>query len=867
MRSSLSSSFLCLCALSILPLAGCAGIRPVPTPSPSPTTQTFQLTVTAPPAGQGTITSSPKGISCPSTCTASFAQGTKVTLTATPGANYLFGSWSGACTGTSCTVTINAATTVAASFIAEEGLNVALAGTGTGTVTSSPAGINCPTVCSASFPDQTQVTLTETVGTNSYFGSWSGACSGTNSCSVTVTAAENVTATFNGPDALTVTTSGAGAGTVTSVPPGISCTSGSTTGCSANFPPGTSVALSESPTTNDLFSGWAGACTGTGACSLTLSAATTAVSASFGLPGTLQTSLQHIILYAQENRSLDHYFGQMEAYWASIGLHQTDGVTFDGLPQTGPLPSVPGCAAGTWGGSCSPDASNPITSFPLQTSCIENQSPFWNEAHNQWDYSDPAGTNSTDLGDPPLNGFAFTAAYDAESNGFMDIEGARAMGYYDGDDLTYYYWLASNFATSDRWFAPTMSRTQLNRMYIIGATSDGHAYPIGEGGNIVGGLPGNPPNPSDGEQIPSTPIFEELQNAGISWKIYVDPTGTSCDGMTGSALSSCLTTNSYINEFQYENTILNSPTLLANVQPVSQFAIDAQNNALADFSLIEPASPAGLDEHPSDSDEYAVNVQDGMAYSANTIINPFMQSPSWSTSALIFTYDEWGGLYDHVPPAAATAPGDYAYPTDLDPALHDICTGSGQLGNGMCTFSWTGFRVPAIVISPFSNKNYVSHTVRDTTSVLNLVEERFGLAPLTQRDGAQPAMDEFFDFPDPQWLTPPTPPTNLENTTLQCNQVPPASWNEPPQLSVAVSGAGSIASTPSGISCNSDYGSACGYVFTAGTSVTLTATPDTGSTFKNWAGENGAAGPCGGSTSPTCTISVNSAEYVQANFQ
>lgn len=262
MRSSLSSSFLCLCALSILPLAGCAGIRPVPTPSPSPTTQTFQLTVTAPPAGQGTITSSPKGISCPSTCTASFAQGTKVTLTATPGANYLFGSWSGACTGTSCTVTINAATTVAASFIAEEGLNVALAGTGTGTVTSSPAGINCPTVCSASFPDQTQVTLTETVGTNSYFGSWSGACSGTNSCSVTVTAAENVTATFNGPDALTVTTSGAGAGTVTSVPPGISCTSGSTTGCSANFPPGTSVALSESPTTNDLFSGWAGACTG-----------------------------------------------------------------------------------------------------------------------------------------------------------------------------------------------------------------------------------------------------------------------------------------------------------------------------------------------------------------------------------------------------------------------------------------------------------------------------------------------------------------------------------------------------------------------------------------------------------------------------
>jgi phospholipase C len=868
MRSSFSSCFLYLCALSILPLAGCAGIRPAPTPSPSPsTTQTFQLTVTAPPAGQGTITSSPAGISCPSTCTASFAQGTKVTLTATPGTNYLFSGWSGACTGTSCTVTINAATTVAASFIETEGLNVALAGTGSGTVTSTPAGINCPTTCSAAFPDNTQVTLTETAGTNFYFGGWSGACSGATSCSVTVTAAENVTATFTTGDSITVTTSGTGTGNVTSTPSGINCTSGSTTGCTATFPPGTAVTLAETPTVPNIFSGWSGACSGSAACSVTVSATPASVTAAFAQGGTLQTSLQHIILYAQENRSLDHYFGQMEAYWASIGLHQTDGVTFDGLPQTGALPSVPECAPGTWGGSCSPDPSNPISSFHLASSCIENQSPFWNEAHNQWDYSDPSGSNPNDLANPPLDGFAFTAAYDAQSNGFMDIEGARAMGYYDGDDLTYYYFLASNFATSDRWFAPIMSRTQLNRMYLIGATSDGHAYPIGEGGNIIGGLPGNPANPSDGKQIPSMPIFEELQNAGVSWRIYVDPTGTPCEGETGSQLSSCLTQNSYINEFTYEETILNSPTLLANVQPISQYQTDVANNALPAFALIEPASPAGLDEHPSDSDEYAVNVQDGMAYSANTVINPLMQSPSWSTSALIFTYDEWGGLYDHVAPQPATAPGDYAYPTDLDPSLHDICTGSGQLGNGMCSFSWTGFRVPVVVISPFANKNYVSHTVRDTTSVLNFVEERFGLAPLTKRDGSQPAMDEFFNFTNPQWLTPPTTPSSLENTTLQCNQQPPASWNEPPQLSVAVSGSGTITSNPAGINCSSDYGSACGYVFAPGTQVTLTATPDAGGTFTDWSGAGQTPGACGTSTSPTCTITVNSAAYAEAKFQ
>ena len=350
----------------------------------------------------------------------------------------------------------------------------------------------------------------------------------------------------------------------------------------------------------------------------------------------------------QENRSLDHYFGQMEAYWAANG-YGTNGQTFDGLPQTGTPHSVAGCAAGTYGGSCSPDPTNPISSFHLQTSCIENQSPFWNEAHNQWDYSDPTGSNATDLANPPLNGFAFTAAYDAESNGFMDLEGVRAMGYYDGTDLNYYYFLASNFATSDRWFSPIMSRTQLNRMYLIGATSDGLAYPIGQG------CASYPPCVHTSQQIPSTPIFEALQNAGVSWKIYVDPAGTSCVNMTGSALSACLTDNSYINEFQYENTILNNSTLLENVQPISQFAIDAKNNALPAFALIEPASDAGLDEHPSDSDEYAVNVQDGMAYAANTVINPLMQSTSWSSSALIFTYDEAGGLYDHVPPAAATA--------------------------------------------------------------------------------------------------------------------------------------------------------------------------------------------------------------------
>ena len=213
------------------------------------------------------------------------------------------------------------------------------------------------------------------------------------------------------------------------------------------------------------------------------------------------------------------------------------------------------------------------------------------------------------------------------------------------------------------------------------------------------------------------------------------------------------------------------------------------------------------------------------------VINPLLQSPSWSSSALILTYDEWGGLYDHVPPQPATAPADYAYPTDLNPALNDICTPAGQLGNGMCSFSWTGYRVPVIVISPFANKNYVSHTVRDTTAVLNLVEERFGLKSLTARDGAQPPMDEFFDFTNPPWTTPPTPPTPTQYPSSACNQTPPASWHEPAQLSVAVSGGGTITSSPAGINCSSDSGATCGATFSNGTVVTLTAAPNSGGSF------------------------------------
>ncbi len=545
------------------------------------------------------------------------------------------------------------------------------------------------------------------------------------------------------PTNFTLTVTPTGSGSVTSSPAGINCP----TTCSASFAQNTKITLTEIPGTNATFSGWSGACTGTTTCSITLTAASS-VSALFGALGTLQ-SLNHIVIFVQENRSFDHYFGAMREYWSQNGIADQ---SFDGLPQFNPpanpalAPSIAGCdPSQPPPDACVADPSVPVTSFHATSMCTESPSPFWNEAHIDWDYADPTGASPA-----ALDGFVQASANDARQVTPMlnDVNGLRSMEYFDGTDLNFYYSMASNFATSDRWFSPAMDRTQINRMYLIAATSAGHVYPLAP-----------PYGP-----ITSTTIFEQLQNAGITWKIYVNPLDTGC----ASTDSACLGQYSAMGMFTYGQTIESTPSLLQNIVPISQFTTDVQNGTLPQVALIAPAGVANLDEHPQDTDTSAPsNIQLGAQY-AEGLINSFMASPSWKDSAMIFTYDEAGGFYDHVSPQPMPNP-DGIQPIDLLPG--DICSGAGQIGTGNCDFTYTGYRVPLIVISPFAKKNFVSHTVRDYTAILNLVEERFGIAPLTKRDAAQPAMDEFFDFVNVPWATPPTPPAQL--TTGQCTLVAP----------------------------------------------------------------------------------------------
>jgi uncharacterized repeat protein (TIGR02543 family) len=149
--------------------------------------------------GTGTVTSSPAGIDCGSTCVKSFAKNTVVTLTPTADASSTFTGWSGDCTGTGpCTVTMDQAHSVTANFdIVTHTLTVAKNGTGSGTVTSSPAGIDCGATCSHAYTQGVMVTLTPTAAAGSSFAGWSGDCTGTGACTVTMSQARSVTATFN----------------------------------------------------------------------------------------------------------------------------------------------------------------------------------------------------------------------------------------------------------------------------------------------------------------------------------------------------------------------------------------------------------------------------------------------------------------------------------------------------------------------------------------------------------------------------------------------------------------------------------------------------------------------------------------------
>jgi len=235
--------------------------------------KTLGLTISK--IGNGTVTSSPAGIDCGVSCSASYPSGTLVTLAAIPSVDSMFSAWSGACSGTgTCTVTLDAPQSVTATFNLKTYVltvttvsELTQEGTGTGIVTSNPIGIDCGVDCTENYPSGTTVTLTALPVLNSGFSGWSGACSGSGTCSVTLDASRSVTTTFTGGIFFTISVAMTGSGHIQSDPAGIDCGPN----CSERYLSGTSVTLSATPTLDSTFLGWNGACTGIGNCTVILS--------------------------------------------------------------------------------------------------------------------------------------------------------------------------------------------------------------------------------------------------------------------------------------------------------------------------------------------------------------------------------------------------------------------------------------------------------------------------------------------------------------------------------------------------------------------------------------------------------------------
>jgi phospholipase C len=299
-------------------------------------------------------------------------------------------------------------------------------------------------------------------------------------------------------------------------------------------------------------------------------------------------------------------------------------------------------------------------------------------------------------------------------------DGQRAMFYEDDTVIPFYYALASTFSVGDRYFCSVLSSTWPNRFFLMAATS----YGIGDNSFCT----------TDTTAHPAVQIFSELEAAGRSWKDYTDgPHMIEFFPYFG---------------FQADTVKNHLGTVKCNLMA------DIENDALPDVAFVMG------DEVTEDSDEGPSDLPGIGGQLVEQIIRNLWASPAWKDTAVFITYDENGGIADHVPPAAACEPDGYS--------PHD---GSGNPLPG--AFDTTGFRVPFIVVSPYARKHFASHVVHDHSSIARFIEARFGLPAMTGRDANTTPPMEMFDFQSPPFMTPPTvaahttvPPTVL----TQCGQ-------------------------------------------------------------------------------------------------
>jgi phospholipase C len=396
-------------------------------------------------------------------------------------------------------------------------------------------------------------------------------------------------------------------------------------------------------------------------------------------------NIKHVVVLMFENRSFDHVFG---AFPGANGVLAEDG----GLkPECYNLPD------------------------PTQSSGGSNQRVVPLEIEPDYDltynYNHDFGDGMMpELFGPGTTGWEAGQAINAPpvthpqtNSGFFYTNGKSrdAMSYYRHGSLKVLHTLASEFVLCDNWFCDVPADTLLNRYFMHTAQTAG-VFTDAQWGDIG---------------IDVDTIFNQVTQQGSSWKMYsawaVKP--------DGQPVPNPLLDSRFLNRIEHnQNTNL----------PVTCFAAAAAAGTLPLYSFLMCWAPSGFVDFSMHPDS---NIRPGENYLA-AVYNCLRNSPSWNDTLLIVTFDENGGMYDHVAPPKATAPYQkvYHYGPSGNPSLYAF------------DYGLLGPRIPVILISPWLRKG-IAKAQYQNTSILRLIQNLIGAAPLTGRDKDAPTLDSLFN--------------------------------------------------------------------------------------------------------------------------
>jgi phospholipase C len=432
--------------------------------------------------------------------------------------------------------------------------------------------------------------------------------------------------------------------------------------------------------------------------------------------------IRHLVILMQENHSYDNYLGMLPGRGDGFALGP------DGRPDA---------------------VNNSVAGVPV---------PAWTDTSTTQDTDAP--TQSWHASHLQCAGGACDGFVASIEQTLPGADARAAMRYWTEAELPFYYELARTFPLATRWFSSCLGPTFPNRRFMVAGTANG----------LIDDLPfGMIDNPANGT------IFDHLSAHGITWANYhqMSPArigfrrlaharGLRYLRLLAGAIAGIFPQLLHAVEGKVQVTAdlfpLDFLSSVNHVRPLAEFWAAARAGTLPSVSIVDPDFTVTSEENPQD-------IAAGQRFSAS-VISAVMHGKGWPRTLLIWVYDEHGGYYDHVPPPPAVAPDDVPglSPYERYPLLALLrSTALGKkitaADTGPRDYTRLGFRVPAVIVSPYARPDYVTGLDYDHTAILRLIERKWNLPPLTARDAAAADLLDALDLDGPPaFLIPPVLP-------------------------------------------------------------------------------------------------------------